>query len=146
MKRLSLFLTILVLSACDNQKIETTAEDYEIVKAEVFKSVPTGPNSSRNINPMIKSGPRGDMVIPVEATPELKAIYQKKKTAKFLSIDMIELQRINPERNPYVKSGQEYCFANILIKHDTKCDLRLVCGNFDNMNFNELYAVELCKE
>ena len=146
MKRLSLFLTVLVLGACDRPKIETTVEDYETVKAEVSKSVPTGPNSSRAINPIIKSGPRGDMIIPVEATAKLKAIYQKTKTAKFLSVSPFEIQKINAERNPYVKSGQEYCFANILIKHDTKCDLRLVCGDFNNMNFDELYAVELCKE
>ncbi|MDR1071166.1 MAG: hypothetical protein LBL21_00800 [Rickettsiales bacterium] len=152
MKKLSLLiLTVLALGACDKKESTlelATAEDYAIVKAEVSKESSPG----IVLNPIIKSGKRGDMivdmVVPVEATPQLKAIYQKKKTAKFLSIDMVELQKINPQRNPYAKSGTDYCLVNIITREGAvgNCDARIFCGPLENINYNDYYAVELCKE
>jgi hypothetical protein len=153
MRKTSLIaLSAIALCACEKDDASgTTAEDYEIVKAEVGKK--SAPGVAKY--PIIKIGLLGDVLIPVEATPQLKAIYQNKKTAKFWSITLDEKSREQYNaRNPYVKTKTEYCLINIMFADDmakngwegNSCDTRLVCAPVDDIDYNEFYAVELCRD
>ncbi|MDR0726576.1 MAG: hypothetical protein LBF37_00770 [Rickettsiales bacterium] len=129
-----------LLCGCDKSVAGTaTSEDYAVVQAEIKKNDNAGLN-----NPIIATGERGYFLIKIAATDKIKAIGDKKKTAMFLSVE---------QPWEYLAYGEGYCLVNIIpyntmkamgAEHST-CHYRLFCGAASEVNYDEMYAVELCK-
>ena len=137
MKRIIILSLVLPLIACDKApEVQqstgaATPADFTTVMNEMQKA-------DRHI---LAGGDQGDFLIKIENTDAIKDVASRDKNAKFLSID-------NPKQ--YIEDG--FCLLNIIPKvtiekmgnPDSRCHYRLFCG--DTMNYDEYYAVELCKE
>lgn len=133
MKKILFITTLIALplfTACEKEQTPTK-EDYAILQNAVQVADTT----------IITIGDQGDFLIKLQKTDEIQAIYNKQKTAKFLSIS-------DPKQ--YIEEG--YCLLNVIPVNtmeqigtpDNTCHYRLYCGNAKNMNYDNLYAVELC--
>jgi len=83
---------------------------------------------------MMDMGVQGDYVLRFRATPELIKIANKKKTVTFLSIE-------NPKQ--YVEEG--YVLVNVIPGEIGSCLLRIFYGTEADMDYDKMYAVELCE-
>ncbi|MBP5485803.1 MAG: hypothetical protein J6Y07_03805 [Alphaproteobacteria bacterium] len=98
-------------------------------------------NCGENCNRILTKGEKGDFLIQIPETKDLRKIATKQKNVKFLSI-------FNP--NSHAKA--DYCLVNVipydtmkkLGTPDSDCHYRIYCGAPEHMNYNEPYAVEVC--
>ncbi len=128
---LAIMLSIPVLSGCGSDK--PTPEDYVSIQNETKKDNLT----------VVGIGVGGDYIIKLEKNDVLTKIANKEKTVKFLSVE-------NPKQ--YIEEG--YCLLNIIPNTtmqamsmpENKCNFRLFCGSAEEMNYDEMYAVEICEE
>lgn len=126
MKKLLLLLPVFMLVGCDKKT------DYEIVQNEI---------KGKEI-PVIATGTMGDFMIKIPETPALKKIASKTKNSKFLSVE-------NP--NPMSENG--YCLINTIPLNtweklgspNNTCHYRIYCGHLDFVDYDKMYAVEVCE-
>lgn len=91
---------------------------------------------------VIATGEMGDFLIQLPETKDLRKIATKQKDSKFQSV-------FNP--NSYSKQG--YCLVNVvpysamekLGTPESDCHYRIYCGAPKFMDYDEFYAVEVCR-
>ncbi len=139
MKKLSLFaLTAAVLAACDTTPTGTTPADFDAIETEIQNVT----ISSGQLT-MLSLGPQGDYIISLPATDALLKIASNAKNVAFLSVS---------DAAKY--AADDICLLNIIPDNtmqmmgtpENKCNFRLFCGTADDINNNQLYAVEVCSE
>jgi len=127
MKKLFLFLPVMALAACSQEQ----KSDMEILEAVM-----------QGTEEIIAQGKMGDFMVQVQETEALKKIADKEKTAKFLSIE-----------NPDAKSKEGYCLINVIPvvamekvgMENSTCHYRIYCGQPGVVDYDKMYAVEVCK-
>ena len=126
MNKLFLLLPVIALVSCDKKT------DYEIVQNEIIgKEIP-----------IIATGTMGDFMIKIPETKALKKIANKTKNSKFLSVE-----------NPNAMSEDGYCLINTIPLNaweklgspNNTCHYRIYCGHLDFMDYDKMYAVEVCE-
>ena len=108
-----------------------TPQDYAVLHESIGESA------------VITTGKNGDFLVKIKATPELISIANKEKTARFLSTE-------NPKQ--YIEEG--YVLINVIPFNTMEklgwtnhsCSYRLFYGTAEDMNYDGMYAVELCAE
>jgi hypothetical protein len=136
MKKISMLVLVAAALCACHEKSNAAPDDFATIVDEMKKNDDAGVG-----NPVIVTGERGDFVIKLQETEQLKAIANKQKNAKFLSVDA-------PKQ--YISDG--FCLVNIIPYNtmvalgtpDNNCSYRLFCGSENDMNYDEFYAVELC--
>ncbi len=109
---------------------------------DAYKEIQNAIDHCDNCDKILTTGKSGDFLHIIPETPELLKIANKQKNSKFVSI-------FNP--NSYAKPG--YCLVNVVPYKTLKtlgaetsgCNYRIYCGAPEYMNYDEFYAVEVCK-
>lgn len=117
-------------------KVENKVSDFDIV----FAAMENDPTS----NEILATGSEGDILVKVKATEELKKLAAREKNSRFLSTE---------QPKQYIQDG--YVLINIVpfeamkkFKLDLEhgCHYRIFFGSIEDMNYDTMYAVELCRE
>ncbi|MBQ6027820.1 MAG: hypothetical protein IJL21_04705 [Alphaproteobacteria bacterium] len=109
---------------------------------DAYTSIQNAMDNCDNGCPIIIHGEMGDYLIQLPETEDLRKIANKQKDSKFLSV-------FNP--NSYTKDG--YCLVNVIPYNtmkelgtpDSNCNYRIYCGAPEHMDYDEFYAVEVCR-